>query len=151
MATLLLATQLGACLTPLPPSEKASAPVSSAASPAPEKVATPVSSAASSSGLHSLTQEQIRSVVMSHLDGLKACYTTEAARRAVRGKLTVKWQIEATGAVGAVQALGSTLGSARMEQCILSEIGRWRFPASPSVSNVEWPFIFGPGEADGGS
>jgi hypothetical protein len=91
-----------------------------------------------------LSQEQIRRVVMAHLGALRACYESEAERNPnLRGGVTVEWQIAPEGAVSGATLGGSSLGSARVEGCVVRQVKAWRFPSSAAPSRVSWPFKFG--------
>jgi hypothetical protein len=95
-------------------------------------------------GSGGLSQEQIRRVVMAHLGALRACYESEAERNPnLKGGLTVKWQIAPEGNVSGANLASSTLGNPRVEGCVVRQVKGWRFPSSPAVSTVEWPFKFG--------
>jgi hypothetical protein len=103
---------------------------------------------------HELSASEIRGVVMGHLGALRACYEKGAARDPLlKGTLTVQWQIAPAGNVSDARSLNSKLGNAAVEECILREVRQLRFPASPALSNVEWPFTFGISAAvnDGGA
>jgi hypothetical protein len=95
-------------------------------------------------GTGGLSPEQIRRVVMAHLGALRACYESEAERNPnLKGGVTVTWQIAPEGTVSLASLGGSSLGSPRVEGCVVRQVKGWRFPSSPSASNVSWPFKFG--------
>ena len=96
------------------------------------------------SGTGGLSPEQIRRVVMAHLGALRACYESEAERNPnLKGGVTVQWQIAPEGTVSVASLGGSSLGSPRVEGCVVRQVKGWRFPSSPSASSVSWPFKFG--------
>jgi hypothetical protein len=96
------------------------------------------------SGGGGLSPEQIRRVVMAHLGALRACYESEQERNPnLKGGVTVVWQIAPEGNVSGASLGGSSLGSPRVEGCVVRQVKGWRFPTSPSPSSVTWPFKFG--------
>jgi hypothetical protein len=95
-------------------------------------------------GSGGLSPEQIRRVVMAHLGALRACYESEADRNPnLKGGVTVQWQIAPEGAVSGASLANSSLGNPRVEGCVVRQVKGWKFPSSPTVSNVSWPFKFG--------
>jgi hypothetical protein len=101
-------------------------------------------SSGAGSGSGGLSPEQIRRVVMAHLGALRACYETEAERNPnLKGGVTVQWQIAPEGTVSGASLGGSSLGSPRVEGCVVRQVKGWRFPASVAASSVSWPFKFG--------
>jgi hypothetical protein len=95
-------------------------------------------------GTGGLSPEQIRRVVMAHLGALRACYESEADRNPnLKGGVTVQWQIAPEGVVSGASLANSSLGNARVEGCVVRQVRGWKFPSSPSVSSVSWPFKFG--------
>src|SRR5215471_686639 len=95
-------------------------------------------------GSGGLSPEQIRRVVMAHLGALRACYESEADRNPnLKGGVTVQWQIAPEGAVSGASLANSSLGNPRVEGCVVRQVRGWKFPSSPTVSSVSWPFKFG--------
>jgi hypothetical protein len=101
-------------------------------------------SSGTGSGTGGLSPEQIRRVVMAHLGALRACYESEAERNPnLKGGVTVQWQIAPEGTVSGASLDGSSLGSPRVEGCVVRQVKAWRFPSSVAASSVKWPFKFG--------
>jgi hypothetical protein len=101
-------------------------------------------SSGTGSGSGGLSPEQIRRVVMAHLGALRACYESEAERNPnLKGGVTVLWQIAPEGTVSGASLGGSSLGSPRVEGCVVRQVKGWRFPSSVAASSVSWPFKFG--------
>jgi hypothetical protein len=101
-------------------------------------------SSGTGSGSGGLSPEQIRRVVMAHLGALRACYESEAERNPnLKGGVTVQWQIAPEGTVSGASLGGSSLGSPRVEGCVVRQVKGWRFPSSVAASSVSWPFKFG--------
>jgi hypothetical protein len=101
-------------------------------------------SSGAGSGTGGVSPEQIRRVVMAHLGALRACYESEAERNPnLKGGVTVLWQIAPEGTVSGASLGGSSLGSPRVEGCVVRQVKGWRFPSSVAASSVSWPFKFG--------
>jgi hypothetical protein len=103
-----------------------------------------------------LPPEEIRHVVMRHLDALRACYEPESERNQdLKGGMNVEWKIARDGTVDGVQIaeVDSSLSSTDLRLCVMREIVSWRFPTSARPSTVKWPFRFGVQSptADGGA
>lgn len=94
-----------------------------------------------------LTPEQVRRVVVAHQNALRACYELEAQKNPnLKGGLTVAWQIEPSGSTGgSARVVQSSLGSPRVEGCVVRQVASWRFPASDRATPVTFPFKFGVG------
>lgn len=94
-----------------------------------------------------LSQEQIRRVVLAHVGAMRACYETEAQRNpGLKGGVTLGWSIDAAGNVSNASVVRSTLGSPRVEGCLLRQVQRWKFPTADLPSTVgDYPFKFGVG------
>ncbi len=87
---------------------------------------------------------QIRAVVIGHKGALQACYELEARTDpSLHGGVTVSWRVDASGAVTEADLVGSTLGNARVEGCVLRQVRSWRFPATGTGGQVTFPFAFG--------
>jgi TonB family protein len=114
-----------------------------AGGPAEQKVA--AGGAAAAKG--GLSPEQIRRVVEAHRGALKMCYEIEAQRNPdLKGGVTVSFAIDPGGSVTGASIASSTLGSQRVEGCILRQIRSWKFPSAETPSTVAaYPFKFGIG------
>ncbi len=90
----------------------------------------------------------IRKVVSSYLGGLRYLYNKELRTNpSLRGKLTVSFDISPSGQVTRTSLISSTLGSPTLEQAVLANILKWRFPTIPEengTTQVTWPFVFVP-------
>jgi hypothetical protein len=81
---------------------------------------------------------------MSDLAALRGCYEREVERNPhLYGQIDVKWEIAAGGGVTSARISKSTVGSPKVEGCIVQEVLKWTFPRSDAPSYVEWPFRFG--------
>jgi Ca-activated chloride channel family protein len=99
-----------------------------------------VSSAAVVKG--SLSKEVIRRIIRRHINEVKHCYELELANDPkLAGKVVVRFTIDSSGKVGAVQIVESTLGDKAVEECIVKAVGRLTFPAvADSTTVVTYPF-----------
>jgi len=87
----------------------------------------------------------IQRVVTEHLHELHSCYERQLVRQPeLAGKLVAEWTITRSGLPVGVRARSSTLGSPLLESCILSAIGRWRFPRRGRPILVGYPFYLSP-------
>jgi hypothetical protein len=92
-----------------------------------------------------LDKEAIRRVVQAELPAVRKCYEAGLlSRPELAGKLTVSFQIEATGSVSSASASG--LGDARVESCVSSVIEGVQFPADQDrgIVVVNYPFTLRP-------
>jgi hypothetical protein len=80
-----------------------------------------------------LDREIIRRVVRMHMNEVRYCYETELARRpGLAGRVAVQFVIGATGEALSSVLQSSTLGNARVENCIVQAFRRWTFPKPPA-------------------
>lgn len=112
--------------------------------PAEARVAVTTGAAQARGGL---SGEQIRRVVMNHIGAVRTCYEMEAQRNpGLKGGVTVEWQIDPSGKVTSASVASSTLGSPRVEGCVVRQVRRLRFPTSDAPTKVAgFPFKFGVG------
>jgi len=97
-------------------------------------------------GAGGLSPDQIRRVVTVHLTAVRACYEMELQRSPnMTGTVVVAWTVDATGAVAGAKIQRSTIGSSRVEACVLRQVKVWRFPATGATTRVSFPFRFAPG------
>ena len=91
-------------------------------------------------------QGNIEGVVKQRAGAIRACYEQELQLHdGLSGKVAVRWTINLEGKVDAAAVTNSTIGSAKVESCIITVIRRMRF-ASPEggICVVQWPFVFSP-------
>jgi hypothetical protein len=91
-----------------------------------------------------LSPSEIDTVVRTHELSFHACYAAERARHPdIEGTITVGWHIEANGSVSAQSVVSTTMGSARVEECVLREIGSLHFPNSDGGVTIDaYPLKF---------
>ena len=97
----------------------------------------------------SLSQEEIRAVIMKNLSEVKVCYERNLqTNRSLGGKAKFKWIIGANGRVkGTPKAVSSSLRSKKTVNCIARAIRRWKFPRPRGGGQVtvRFPFNFSGG------
>lgn len=94
-----------------------------------------------------LTKEEIDKVVRSRAGLIKSCYQRELDRtKGLGGKIVVGFSISADGVVTRqkVDTGKSTLKNASVEDCVLRQIAKLKFPAKGG-GVVNYPFIFSQG------
>jgi len=98
-----------------------------------------------SGNLGGLTKEQIRKVVLTRRNGIRACYQRELQRsKGLAGKIIIKWKINAAGKVTTARTKSTTMRNNRVEDCIVRQVQRMTFPSPKggTVAIVSFPFIF---------
>ncbi|MFO0744644.1 MAG: AgmX/PglI C-terminal domain-containing protein [Myxococcota bacterium] len=86
-------------------------------------------------GLDSNTVQQY---IRRYLRGVKACYQDGLqANPKLGGGMTLEFTILPSGGVLEPRIARSTLGDAALEQCVVTKMGRWSFPAPKNGGLVE--------------
>lgn len=106
-----------------------------------------VGTGAASGDFGGLTKEEIDKVVKSRSGLIKSCYQRELDKtKGLGGKLVVSFSIAPAGDVTRQKIDGgkSTLHNAAVEDCVLRQIAKLKFPAKGG-GVVNYPFIFSQG------
>jgi TonB family protein len=93
----------------------------------------------------SLEADEIRRPVKAVIAKVRACYEKElAADPSLAGRIVVSWVIDSDGTVRSASVKDSTMGSAKVESCIVKVVKALRFPApvGGGVVAVTYPFVF---------
>jgi hypothetical protein len=93
----------------------------------------------------SLDKEIIRRIVREHASQIRYCYEKELVRSpGLSGKVTMRWVINAEGAVTQSKAAASSLRNKSVEGCLAQKIRTWRFPKPKGggIVIVNYPFVF---------
>lgn len=102
----------------------------------------------SEQGKRGRAANEIRKVVASYLGGLRYLYNKELRKDpSLKGKATVRFEISPAGHITETVLVFSSLGSPSLENAILSNIRKWRFPRIPDEEGnvkVTYPFVFLP-------
>jgi hypothetical protein len=95
-----------------------------------------------------LQPDQIRSVVMSHIDRVRECYEAEAKQNPdIKGQVVMAWQIDPSGSVPSAWVRSTTVSNPRVEACLTAEVRQWQFAPSETPTTVgAFPFLFGADE-----
>jgi TonB family protein len=89
--------------------------------------------------------EDPQDVIRKHMSELQTCYDRELASTLnLAGKMTLRWQVAASGTVSSVQVVQSSGPNIALEQCVGAAVGSWRFPMpkDESAAAVTHTFIF---------
>jgi hypothetical protein len=110
-----------------------------------KEVSVKVKTGSPSGNLGGLTKEQILKVVRSRRNAIRACYERELQRtKGLGGKIIVRWKINAAGQVTTAKTASTTMRNNRVEDCIVRQVQRMKFPSPKggTVAIVNFPFIF---------
>jgi TonB family protein len=91
-----------------------------------------------------LDKEIIRRVIRSHIKEVKFCYEQELLRKPdLYGRVTIQFTITPMGSVSSSAVQQSTMGNAKVEQCIARAVQRWEFPKPQGggIVIVAYPFV----------
>lgn len=94
-----------------------------------------------------IAPELVSGVVRAHLPEIRACYEAGLRSRPdLRGRLVVRFTVEADGAVTGAEVASSTLGDGQVEACVLERVRAMQFPPTPRGASirVSYPFAFEP-------
>jgi hypothetical protein len=92
-----------------------------------------------------LTADEVGRLMRRHWNEVKYCYEKELTNSPnLAGKVAVYFEIGPVGDVQLAQVKETDLKNADVEECILSNVRRWKFPAprGGGIVNVNYPFIF---------
>jgi len=90
-----------------------------------------------------LGSEKIKSIISARIPQVRACYERELKRDSLlEGKVTAGWTIRPDGTVTSVRIKKNTTGNRSLSPCIKKSVAKWRFPASRTSADVEYPFVF---------
>lgn len=95
--------------------------------------------------LGGLTHAQILKVIKSRKSAIKNCYERQLQRqKGLGGKIVVRWKIVADGGVKGAKVRTTSMRNGRVEDCIVRQISRLRFPKPKGgvTAVVNFPFIF---------
>ncbi|MEN0063059.1 MAG: AgmX/PglI C-terminal domain-containing protein [Myxococcota bacterium] len=98
--------------------------------------------------LGALDRSLIDEVIKRNMNKIKYCYQRELTKNpALQGKIVIKFTIAKDGGVAAASKKSTTMNNASVEQCIVSQFMRMRFPEPKGggIVIVSYPFLFSPG------
>lgn len=87
--------------------------------------------------------------VRRYAPGIQYCYDNELKRDlSLSGKMVLALTVLPSGVVSEVAITHDSLGSSRLQECVLSQVREWRFPAIPEGTvSFQAPFVFTPPES----
>jgi FHA domain len=97
--------------------------------------------------LGAIDPELVRKVIRDHADQIRYCYEQQLTLNPkLAGKISIRWQINASGRAELPQVLGgdaTTLQNEQVGQCIMSRIVTWEFPKPKGggFAIVTYPWI----------
>jgi TonB family protein len=85
-------------------------------------------------------------VIRRYAAGVQYCYENElTAHPGLGGRLVVNLTVAASGAVTEARVVQNTVGSSRLESCVIAQVRTWRFPSiREGVVTFNTPFLFTP-------
>lgn len=92
-----------------------------------------------------LTKEEVGKVIHAHISEIRYCYESSMIRNEnTEGKLILDFTIGGSGAVKTAAIKESSLGDARLDDCILRRLMKWGFPKPNGGVDVavSYPFLF---------
>ena len=113
--------------------------------PCPEVSSGSMSTSPDAGPLGSLMKDDIRKVIHLHREEIRYCYEQSLLGATPHeGKIAVKFVIAPWGSVVVQDVVEDSVHSPELQQCILEQIGRWRFPCPNGGGKVivTYPFVF---------
>jgi TonB family protein len=95
----------------------------------------------------SLRKEEIENAIRANVNEIKNCYEAFLQQdRLLKGKVIVEFVISDQGEVRTSRIVGSELNNRGVENCIMGEVTRWKFPLPRGGGTVivKYPFLFNP-------
>jgi TonB family protein len=92
-----------------------------------------------------LTKDQVGRVIHKHMSEIRYCYESAMIREPdVEGKLAVNFVIGGGGQVKRAGVAQSSLGDAKLDNCVMERLVRWKFPTPKGGVDVavNYPFVF---------
>jgi len=92
-----------------------------------------------------LTKEEVGRVIHAHMNEIRYCYESSMVRQSdLEGKLMLDFTINGSGIVSIAGVKESSLGDARLDDCIVRRLNKWKFPQPKGGVDVAvtYPFIF---------
>jgi hypothetical protein len=96
-----------------------------------------------------LTADEVGRIIRRHWNEIKYCYEKELSKDPnLAGKVGVYFQIGPIGDVVTANVRESDLKNTNVEECMLANVRRWKFPnpRGGGVVDVNYPFIFQSGK-----
>ena len=92
-----------------------------------------------------IDNQAVEDNILKHREEIKACYTNQLAQTpGLRGKVLIKFSIDADGKVSRSNTRSTSLRNEAVESCINEQVAKTTFPALKTgrVAIVQYPFVF---------
>jgi len=94
----------------------------------------------------SLDKDIVRRIVRRHINEVRHCYNQGLVRDpSLAGRVTIDFDVDTAGAVGASKVRETTLPDRKVAACINKAVKRWRFPRPSGSVHISYPFVLGTG------
>ncbi len=91
----------------------------------------------------SIDREEIRRVVIAHVNEVQRCYEQGLKRQpGLEGRVVLKFLIGKTGTVTAVTVAQTTMNDRQVEQCMVGAATKWTFPKPKGEGDVTFVYPF---------
>jgi outer membrane biosynthesis protein TonB len=94
-----------------------------------------------------LTAQEVAAVIRANLNQIRHCYEQLLQRSPnAAGKIKVNFNVVASGRVGSVAIVESSIRDSIMKGCVTGKVRRWKFPKPRGglAVDVNYPFVFNP-------
>jgi hypothetical protein len=94
-----------------------------------------------------LTAQEVAAVIRANLNQIRHCYEQLLQRSPnAAGKIKVNFNVVASGRVGSVAIVESSIRDSIMKGCVTGKVRRWTFPKPRGglAVDVNYPFVFNP-------
>ena len=89
-----------------------------------------------------LSREQVRRTIRQHINEVRFCYEQSLMSRPdLEGRVSVRFMVNADGAVGMSTVADSSGPTAEVGSCVSQAMRRWSFPSSSGPTMVTYPFV----------
>ena len=92
-----------------------------------------------------IDNQAVEDNILKQRESIEACYTSQLAQTpGLRGKVLIKFTIDAEGKVSRSNTRSTSLRNETVETCINEEVAKTTFPALKTgrVAIVQYPFVF---------
>jgi hypothetical protein len=93
-------------------------------------------------------KEPIRKVIRENIESFRRCYNKIDSQKGAKpeGKIFIEWEVSDLGKSAEVKVFRDELNLPTLNECIVSEISKMKFPAAPQgkTFSIRYPFIFKP-------
>jgi hypothetical protein len=89
-------------------------------------------------------QNQVRNTILKNNKLIQECYLKHLEQKDAKtsGKLQIDWQIAPSGETLSPQVVASTMNSKTLEECVVTKVKAFNFPAPPSDKPIYSTFTY---------